>query len=136
MLRDDQYHDIWTGGESKLSEESSTNWPKLSQSQRYHTRFSQIPFPLLHKICYHLDIKRLDGKDVRMLADKLGCMVPRDFEAIEHAANINKDTTTYVVLREGFLTKKPDATVEDFVMMMKNIGRDDIIDLINDYEGE
>ena len=135
MLRDDQYHDILTGGESKLSEESSTNWPKLSQSQRYHTRFSQIPFPLQHKICYHLDIKRLDGKDVRMLADKLG-MTPREFEAIEHAANRSKDSTTCVVLREGFLTKKPDATVEDFVMMMKDIGREDIIDLINGYKGE
>ena len=135
MLRDDQYHDILTGGESKLSEESSTNWPKLSQSQRYHTRFSQIPFPLQHKICYHLDIKRFDGKDVRMLADKLG-MRPREFEAIEHAANRSKDSTTYVVLREGFLTKKPDATVEDFVMMMKDIGREDIIDLINGYKGE
>ena len=136
MLTDNQYHDIWAGGESKLSEESSTNWPKLSQSERYHTRFSQIPFPLLHKICHHLDTKRLDGKDVRKLADKLGFMVPRDFDAIEQAAIRNKDSTTYVVLKEGFLTKKPDATVEDFVEMMKDIGRDDIIDLINDCKGE
>ena len=136
MLPDDQYHDIWTGGDSKLSEESSTNWPKLSQSERHHTKFSQIPFPLLYKICCYLDIKRTDGKDVRMLADKLGCMVPRDFEAIEHAANRNKDATTYVVLKEGFLTKKPDATVNDFVVMMKDIGRDDIINLINDYKNE
>ena len=63
-------------------------------------------------------------------------MVPRDFEAIEHAANRNKDATTYVVLKEGFLTKKPDATVNDFVVMMEDIGRDDIINLINDYKGE
>ena len=132
----DQYHGIWTGGESKLNKESSTNWPKLSQSERHHTKFSQIPFPLLNKICRYLDISRTDGKDVRMLADKLGCTVPRDFEAIEHAASRNKVSTTYVVLMEGFLTRKPDATVNDFVVMMKDIGRDDIINLINDDKSE
>ena len=131
----DQYHGIWTGGKGKLSKESSTNWPNLSQSERHHTKFSQIPFPLLNKICHYLDIRRTDGKDVRMVADKLG-MMHHDFEAIEHAASRHKDSTTYVVLKEGFLTRKPDATVNDFVVIMKDIGRDDIINLINDYKGE
>ena len=132
----DQYRDIWARNDSRLSEETSANWSRLSQSERYNTKFSDVPFPLLNKICCHLDIKRTDGKDVRMLADKLGCTVPRDFEAIEHAAIRNKDSTTYVVLREGFVTKKPYATVEDFVEMMKDIERNDVIDLIDDYKGE
>lgn len=118
-----------------MSKESSTNWPKLSQSEPHHTKFSQIPFPLLNRICHYLDISRTDDKDVRMVADKLG-MMHHDFEAIEHAAIRHKDSTTYVVLKEGFLTRKPDATVNDFVVIMKDIGRDDIINLINDYKGE
>lgn len=92
-----------------------------------------MPFPLLFKICLSLDILRADGNDVRMLAHKLGISLP-DLAILKQAAitqqpdNNYFNSTSYAVLN-----KNHSLSVKGFVGIMEEIGRDDIICLINDW---
>ncbi len=107
------------------------NWSALSQRDKYLAKVLEMPFSLLFKICVILDIPRADGNDVRVLAERLGISVG-DLAFLKQAAiTQNSDTTccnstTYVVL-----SKKSLLTVGDFVNIMNDIERDDIISLIN-----
>lgn len=92
-----------------------------------------MPFPLLLKICITLDIQRVDGNDVRMLAYKLGISVPGELALLKQAAstqspdnNFFSNSTSYVVL-----STKSSLAVRGFVSVMEEIERDDIIHLIN-----
>jgi len=92
----------------------------------------KVPFRLLFKLCLSLDIKRTDGKDVRLLAHELGLTVT-DFDLLQQAAQ--SVSPTYILLRERFSVKKPPGTVGYFIDVMKHIGRDDIISLITEWNG-
>lgn len=91
-----------------------------------------MPYPLLYKVCFTLDIQRADGNDVRMLAYKLGISLPdlavlKQAAITQHPDNNNLiNSITYVVL-----TKNCSLAVEGFVDIMEEIERDDIICLIN-----
>ena len=91
---------------------------------------NQVSFRLLHKIYLTLDIKRADGRDVREFASKLNIPVP-EFERLQQAAEIQRTTTTSVILSQWVPSSW---TVGDFVKIMKEMERQDIIDLINEWE--
>lgn len=110
-------------------------WSALSQTEKYNTKVLEMPFPLLYKVCLTLDIQRVDGNDVRMLAYKLGISVPGDLAFLKQAAitqppdnNYFNNSTSYVVL-----SKKSLLEVRGFVDIMEEIERDDIIQLINNW---
>lgn len=91
---------------------------------------NQVPYRHLHKIYLTLDIKRADGRDVREFASKLNIPVP-EFERLQREAEIQKSPTTSVILAQ----QVPSSwTVGDFVNIMKEMERKDIIDLINEWE--
>ena len=85
----------------------------------------EVPFHLYHKVCLELDIRRFDGKDVREFASKLGITVP-DCACLQQAAKIHNTTTAFIILQQT-----PGITIGDFVNIMKEMGRQDIADLIN-----
>lgn len=90
---------------------------------------NQVPFCLLHNICLTLDIIReADGKDVREFASRLNISVP-EFERLQQAAKVESRTTTSVIL-----ARIPSWTVADFVSIMKDMEREDIIDLISGWK--
>ena len=89
---------------------------------------NQVPFCLLHKIFLTLDIIRADGKDVREFASKLNISIT-EFECLQQAAKVESRTTTSVIL-----ARIPSWTVADFVSIMKDMEREDIIDLINEWK--
>ena len=93
----------------------------------------EAPFCLQHNVCLQLDIPRSDGKDVRLFAEKLGIKT-REFERLQQSAAIQKTATTSVILKERFLAKKPSGTVGDFVDIMSVMERNDIINLINEWQ--
>ena len=105
------------------------NWAALSQEDKYHTKILEVPIPLLHKICLSLDCKRVDGKDAGSLAHQLGLSVS-DFRLSQQAAQNKSTSTTYILLSENF-----HGTVAEFVQIMKDIERDDIISLIDEWNG-
>ena len=113
---------------------AAVNWSALSQKDKYSTKILEMPFQLLYDICVSLDISRADGNDNRLLAYKLGLTV-REFEHLKQAASTQNpgDPITYVVLKERFYSTKPAGTVGDFVDIMKEIGREDIVSDINDW---
>jgi len=100
-------------------------WPTLSQAEKYGTKMQEVPFHLYHKVCLELDIPRFDGKDVRQFASKQGITVP-ECARLQQAAKIQNTTATSIILRQT-----PGITVGDFVNIMKEMGRQDIADLIN-----
>lgn len=121
------------GISSDLDQQKSIKWQARSQAAKYGMKMKEVPFRLLYNICLTLDVNRGDGKDVRELAENLG-ITTEEFERFQQAASIQKTTTTSVVIEARFLTKKPSGTVGDFVDIMKDIGRDDIICFINNYK--
>lgn len=112
----------------------AVNWSELSQNEKYSTRILEMPFKLLHDICLSLDIPRTDGKDVRMLADKLG-IIGLNFDRLKQAAitDNSNNPISYVLLKESF--DAVNGTVGDFVDIMNELGRRDIVDDINDWPG-
>ena len=93
---------------------------------------NQVPYRHLHKIYLTLDIKRADGRDVREFASKLNIPVP-EFERLQREAEIQRTTTTSVILAQ----QVPSSwTVGDFVKIMTEMERADIIELINEWEWE
>lgn len=112
----------------------AVNWSELSQNEKYSTRILEMPFKLLHDICLSLDIPRTDGKDVRLLADKLG-IIGLNFDRLKQAAitDNSNNPISYVLLKESF--DAVNGTVGDFVDIMNEIGRRDIVDEINDWPG-
>ena len=109
-------------------------WSGLSQKDKYCTKILEMPFQLLKKICESLDVPRADGNDVRMLAYNLG-FTTHEFDLFKQAAIRQNpgDPVTYAVLKERFYSTKPSGTVGDFVGMMKEIGREDVVRDINDW---
>lgn len=100
-------------------------WATLSQAEEYSTKMQEVPFHLYHNVCLELDIPRFDGKDVREFASKRGITVP-ECARLQQAAKLHNTTTTSIILRQT-----PGITVGDFVNIMKEMGRQDIGDLIN-----
>ena len=111
-----------------MERQSPIKWADLSQTEKYSSKMNQVPFCLLHKICLTLDIIRADGKDVREFASKLNISIP-EFECLQQAAKVESRTTTSVIL-----AWIPSWTVADFVSIMKDMEREDIIDLINGWK--
>ena len=123
--------DTWNGNTGdKLDQGRAFNWSALSQEEKYFIRILQVPIPLLHNICLSLDIKRADGKNAGLLAHKLGVSV-FDFGLLQQAAQNNSTSTTFNLLSEKFY----GSTVGKFVEIMKEMERDDVISLINEWNG-
>lgn len=122
-----QHLNIWSGIASDLDQQRPVKWTTLSQTERCNTKMKEVPFLLCHNIGLSLDIPRTDGQDVREFADKLG-VTPEAFGRLQQAATIQKTTTTSVVIKEKFC-----GTVGDFIAIMKELGRDDIITLIDNW---
>ena len=116
-----------------MQQRRPVNWSALSQMEKYQEKVLKMPFSLLNKICVTLDIPTAEGNDVRMLAEKLGISVS-DLAFLKQAAktkgpdNVCCNCLSYVVL-----TKKGFLTVGDFINIMNNIERDDIVSLINNW---
>jgi len=125
-----QYLDMWKRISARPDQGKLVNWSALALAEKHLIKLLQVPIPLLSEICLSLDVKRTDGKDARLLAHELGLTVS-DFALLKQAAQ--NDSPTYILLSERFLVKKPSATVGDFVDVLKHIGRDDIISLINEW---
>lgn len=103
---------------------------QITQRKKYRCKMNQVSFRLLHKIYLTLDIKRADGRDVREFASKLNIPVP-EFERLQREAEIQRTTTTSVILAQ----QVPSSwTVGDFVKIMTEMERADIIELINEWE--
>ena len=125
-------HDIFSAFDSRHVNANDVHkqrldkkWATLSQAEKYSTKMQEVPFHLYHKVCLELDIRRFDGKDVREFASKLGITVP-DCARLQQAAKIHNTTTAFIILQQT-----PGITVGDFVNIMKEMGRQDIADLIN-----
>ena len=119
----------WNAGDLRHQGPATVQWSALSQTDKYKTKMQEMPFCLHHNVCLQLDIQRSDGKDVRLFAEKLG-IKPREFERLQQSAMfIQKTTTASVILKERF-----SGTVGDFVDVMSVMERDDIINLINDFQ--
>lgn len=116
-----------------LDQPEGGKWSTLSQTVKYNTKMLEVPFMLLHKICLTLDIKRVDGNDIRQFADKLDISV-EEFDRLEQMAKVKQVTTSEVILKEVFVDKHSSGTVGDFIRIMEDMGRDDIISLINAWE--
>ena len=115
---------LQNGGTSEMKKQ-------ITQTEKYRCKMNQVPFCHLHKICLTLDIKRgADGRDVREFACKLNIPFP-EFERLQQAAEIQRTTTTSVILAQWVPSSW---TVGDFVKIMKEMEREDIIDLINEWE--
>ena len=124
----------WNAGDLKHQGPATVQWSALSQTDKYKTKMQEAPFPLHQDICLELDIPRNDGKDVRLFAEKLGIKT-REFGRLQQSAvSIQKTTITSVILKEKFSLKKPPGTVGDFVDIMSDMERGDIIDLINEWQ--
>ena len=121
---------MWKRISARPDQGKLVNWSALALAEKHLIKLLQVPIPLLSEICLSLDVKRTDGKDARLLAHELGLTVS-DFALLKQAAQ--NDSPTYILLSERFLVKKPSATVGDFVDVLKHIGRDDIISLINEW---
>ena len=120
----------WNAADLKHQGKATVQWSALSQTDKYKTRMQEAPFCLQHNVCLQLDIPRSDGKDVRLFAEKLGIKT-KEFERLQQSAvSIQKTTTSSVILKERF----PSGTVGDFVDMMSVMERDDIINLINEWQ--
>lgn len=122
---------MWNTQPGELQSGRLATWKAIPQIEKYATKMLEVPIPLFDKICLSLDVKRTDGRDVSLLAQKLivGFSIS-DFALLQQAAQIRATTTTYILLTENF-----NGTVGDFVDIMKNMGRDDIICLINQWNG-
>ncbi|KAL9971992.1 hypothetical protein ACROYT_G018223 [Oculina patagonica] len=111
----------------------AVNLSAFSQREKYQKKVLEMPFSLLYKICLRIafDIPRADGNDVRVLAERLGTSVG-DLALLKQAAitqnpdNAHCNSITYAVL-----AKKSSLTVGDFVNIMEDIERDNIVSLIN-----
>ena len=112
----------------------AVNWSVLTQREKYNAKILQMPFQLLYNICLSLDIPRRDGKDKRLLAEKLGLTIPQ-FEVLQQATKTQNvlDPVSYVLLRERFSAVKPKGTVGDFVDILKEMERDDMVSEINEW---
>ena len=102
-------------------------WATLSQEEKYSTKMQEVPFHLYHKVCLELDISRFDGKDVREFASKQDFTVA-DCARLQQAAKIQNTTTTSIILQQT-----PGITVRDFFNIMKEMGRQDIANSINEW---
>ena len=102
-------------------------WETLSKAEKYSTEMQEVPFNLSRRVCLALDIYRFDGKDVREFASIQNIPVS-EFARLEQVANIQKTTTTSVILQ-----RTPGITVGDLVNILKQMGRQDIVDLINEW---
>lgn len=102
-------------------------WATLSQAEKYGTKMQEVPFHLYHNVCLELDILRVDGKDVREFASKQGITVP-ECARLQQAAKVQNTTTTSIILLQT-----PGITVREFVNIVKEMGRQDIADLINQW---
>lgn len=121
---------MWNTQPGELQSGRPANWQAIPLIEKYATKMLDVPIPLFNEICLLLDVKRIDGRDVSLLAHKLGFSIS-DFALLQQAAQIRATTTTYSLLTENF-----NGTVGDFVDIMKNMGRDDIIRLIiNEWNG-
>ncbi|XP_068724865.1 uncharacterized protein [Montipora capricornis] len=123
-------HLMWPCRNSLDQAPKGAKWSALSQTDKYNTKMLEVPFLLLHKIYLSLDIKRSDGNDIRQFADKLDISV-KEFDGLEQMAKVKQVTTSEVILKEVFVEKHPPGTVGDFIRIMKDMRRDDIISLIN-----
>ena len=99
-------------------------WETLSKAEKYSTEMQEVPFNLSRRVCLALDICRFD---VREFASILNITVP-EFVRLEQVAKIQKTTTTSVILQ-----RTPGITVGDLVNILKQMGRQDIVDLINEW---
>ena len=123
---------MWPCSNSLDQPPKGAKWSALSQTDKYNTKMLEAPFLLLHKIYLRLDIKRSDGNDIRQFADKLGISV-KEFDGLEQMAKVKQVTSSEVILKEVFVEKHPPGTVGDFIRIMKDMRRDDIISLINSW---
>lgn len=102
-------------------------WETLSKAEKYGTEMQEVPFNLSRRVCLALDIYRFDGKDVREFA-RIQNIPFSEFARLERIANIQRTTTTSVILQ-----RTPGITVGDLVNILKQMGRQDIVDLINEW---
>ena len=102
-------------------------WETLSKAEKYSTEMQEVPFKLSRRVCLELDFHRFDGKDVREFARKQNITVS-ECAHLEQVANIHKTSTTSVILQ-----RTPDITVGDFVNILEQMGRQDIVYLINEW---
>ena len=102
-------------------------WETLSKAEKYSTEMQKVPFNLSIRVCLALDIYRCDGKDVREFASKQNITVS-EFAHLKQVANIQKTTITSVILQ-----RTPGITVGDLVNILKQMERQDIVDLINEW---
>ena len=116
----------WIAGDSNHQGPATVKWSALSQEDKYKTKMQEAPFRLQHNICLELDIRRSDGTDVRLFAEKMGIKT-KEFERLQQSASIQKTTATSVILKERF-----SGSVGDFVYIMEDMERGDIINLINE----
>ncbi|XP_068724791.1 tumor necrosis factor receptor superfamily member 16-like isoform X2 [Montipora capricornis] len=104
-------------------------WSALTQAEKYNTKMLDVPFLLLHRICLMLDIKRSDGNDIRQFANIVNITV-QEFDCLEQMAKVKQVTSSEVILKEVFVNK----TVGNFISIMEDMKRDDIISLINAWK--
>ena len=102
----------------------------MSQEDKYKTCILEVPFRLLRGIYLSLDVKRTDGKDVGLFAEKLG-LTHKEYEFVCQEAQNNRESPTYLLLKEKF---NYPGSVRKFIEIMKSMDREDIIRLINDWQ--
>ncbi|XP_068694894.1 uncharacterized protein [Montipora foliosa] len=121
-------HALWPYRNSMDQPAKSAKWSALTQAEKYNTKMLDVPFPLLHRIYLMLDIKRSDGNDIRQFANIVDITV-QEFDCLEQMAKVKQVTSSEVIFK-----KNPNETVGNFISIMENMERDDIISLINAWK--
>ncbi|XP_068694899.1 uncharacterized protein [Montipora foliosa] len=122
--------DRWNGNAVGSNKRGCVNWSSMSQEDKYKTCILEVPFRLLRGIYLSLDVKRTDGKDVGLFAEKL-FLTHKEYEFVCQEAQNNRESPTYLLLKEKF---NYPGSVRKFIEIMKSMGREDIIRLINDWQ--
>ena len=82
----------------------------------------EIPYLVRQKICKLLNARRTLGNDFRTFACKLG-MSNEDIKLISSAKDPAEEVLTW-------FEKKPTATVQNLLEILKRMKRDDVVDLL------
>ncbi len=106
--------------------------PKVQPSggnSGYSTHITQVPLPVIHKMCILLDLERKqDWNDYRMLGNELG------LNSLEISTLVQKcDSPSNVLLMQVFSAMPNSGILEHLIPILTKMGRFDVIHVIDEW---
>ena len=95
----------------------------------YSTCITDVPSPVIHKMCLLLDIERdADENDYRMLGNELG-LTSLQISSLRQKCN----NPSYVLLMQVFSAKPNSGTLNHLITILTKMERYDVIKVIDDW---